>query len=289
MAEETDGVGETFDDSLRIALTIASQFGERIARLREQLARQREASAIQEARELQARFEAERGAARASLVPIEQAEWWNQATPEDIAGVHETATAWRDVDDVARDAGDTIKNEVRGRYGIDVDAPGADPAAVAAAVRDAERDRADAATERQRAGEDLTASQLLFANAERHERENREAADRDWNIDDLDGLAGTDLSAGDEHREQAVKAADVARVERGSGELDYDSSERRERFAASLEGKADQKTVNARILADGENAKHPREAVTSQPGKGAKLHRSGKTSVQQRDRGGLSR
>jgi len=112
MAEETDGVGETFDDSLRIALTIASQFGERIARLREQLARQREASASQEARE---------------------------------------------------------------------------------------------------------------------------------------------------------------------------------RFAVSLEGKADQKTINARILADGENAKHPREAVMSQSGKAAKPRRSSKSGVQQRDRGGLSR
>ena len=40
MADEADGVGETFDDSLRIALTVASQFGERISRLREQLARQ---------------------------------------------------------------------------------------------------------------------------------------------------------------------------------------------------------------------------------------------------------
>lgn len=289
MAEETDGVGETFDDSLRIALTIASQFGERIARLREQLARQREASAIQEVRELQGRFEAERGAARASLAPIEQAEWWNQATPEDIAGVHETATAWRDVDDVARDAGDTIKHEVRERYGIDVDATGVDPAAVAAAFRDAERDRADAAAERQRAGEDLTASQLLFASADRHEREAREATDQDWNIDDLDGIPATELSAGDEDRKQAVEAAYEGHVERGSGKLDYDSSERRERFAASLEGKADQKTINARILADGENAKHPREAITSQSGKAARPRRSGKSNVQQRDRGGLSR
>ena len=289
MAEETDGVGETFDDSLRIALTIASQFGERIARLREQLARQREASAIQEARELEARFEAERGAARASLAPVAQPEWWNQATAEDIAGVHETATAWRDFDDVAHDAGDTIKREVHERYGIDIDAPGADPAAVAAALRDAERDRADAATERQRAGEDLTASQLLFANADRHEREAQEAADRDWNIGDLDGVASTDLNTRDEDRKQAAEATDQARVERGSGELAYDSSERRERFAASLEGKADQKTINARILADGENAKHPREAVMSQSGKAAKLRRSSKRSVQQRDRGGFSR
>ncbi|WP_104134503.1 MULTISPECIES: hypothetical protein [unclassified Cryobacterium] len=72
--------------------------------------------------------------------------------------MNETVTAWRDVDDVARDAGDTIKHEVCERYNIDVDAPGADPAAVAAAFWDAARDRADAVTERLRAGEDLTAS-----------------------------------------------------------------------------------------------------------------------------------
>ena len=292
MAEETDDVGETFDDSLRIALTIASQFGERIARLREQLARQRESGAIQEARELEARFEAERGAARASLAPVAQPEWWNQASPEDIAGVHETATAWRDFDDVARDAGDTIKHELQERYGIDVDAPGADPAAVAVALRDAERDRVDAATERQRAGEDLTASQLIFANADRHEREAQEAADRDWNngnVDSADSADFNDANTRDEDRKQAAEVADQARVERGWGELDYDSSERRERFAASLEGKADQKTINARILADGENAKHPREAVMSQSGKAAKPRRSIRSSVQERDRGGLSR
>ncbi len=123
MAEGTDGVGETFDDSLRIARTIASQFGERFARLREQLARQREASATQEARELEARFEAERGAARASLAPVAQPEWWDRASPEDIAGGHETATAWRDFDDVARDASGIIKHEVQERYGIDIDSP----------------------------------------------------------------------------------------------------------------------------------------------------------------------
>lgn len=291
MAEETDGVGETFDDSLRIALTIASQFGERIARLREQLARQREASATQEARELEARFEAERGAARASLAPVAQPEWWNQASPEDIAGVHETATAWRDFDDVAHDAGDTIKHEVQERYGIGIgiDAPGADPAAVAAALRDAERDRADTVTERQRAGEDLIASQLLFANADRHEREAQEAADRDGDTDDLEGLGSADLNTRDEERKQAAEDADEARVERGSGDLEYDSSERRGRFAASLEGTADQNTINARILADGENAKHPREAVLSQSGKIAKPRRSRKSGVQQRSRGELSR
>ena len=279
MAEETDGVGEMFDDSLRIALTMASQFGERISRLREQMSRMREASAQQEYSELDARFEAERGAARASLAPVKQAEWWNTAGVDDIAQAHETATVWRDHDETAREAGNTIRLEVRQRYGIDVDAPGADPAAVAAALRDAERDRAEARAERERSGEELTASQILFANADRREREAQEWAERDWNSDERRAYDW----------KQAAEATGQSRAEGDDAGLDYDSSERRRQFAASLEGKADQKTIDARILADGENAKHPREAVRIQPGRAAKPRKKAKGVVQQRTRGGLAR
>ncbi|MDM4761786.1 hypothetical protein QT381_02050 [Galbitalea sp. SE-J8] len=62
---DTTGVNETLDDALRVALTIASQFAERISRLREQFAHQWEAATLQEYLELEARFEAERGATRA--------------------------------------------------------------------------------------------------------------------------------------------------------------------------------------------------------------------------------
>ncbi|MEC5152632.1 hypothetical protein [Cryobacterium sp. GrIS_2_6] len=305
MAEETDGVGETFDDSLRVALTIASQFGERISRLREQTARQREADAVQEARELSTRFEAERGAARASLAPVEQAEWWNQASPQNIADVHETATAWRDFDDRARNAADRIKSEVQTRYGIDADAPGADADAVAAALAQAERDRADAASERSKAGKELTASQMLLAQIDRHEREAQEWAAKDWNTGDFDGADIADASefsrrdadwrqAGESLDSPAARtAADLDRVgaaENDQGAQQYDSSERRERFASSLESKGiAQATIAARILADGENAKHPREAIASTTGKAAKVRNKSKSAVPQRARGGLSR
>jgi len=279
MAEETDGVGEMFDDSLRIALTIASQFGERVSRLREQMSRMREASAGQEYRELEARFEAERGAARASLTPVQQQEWWNTAGVDDIAQAHETATVWRDHDEIAREVGDMIRLEVSERYGIDVDAPGADPAAVAAALRDAEKYRAEARAERERSREELTASQILFANADRHEREAQELAERDWNSDEKRADNWT----------LAAEATGESRVEGDDAGLDYDSSERRRQFAASLEGKADQRTIDARILADGENAKHPREAVGTQPGRAAKPRKKAKSVVQQRTRGGLAR
>jgi colicin import membrane protein len=292
MAEETDGVGETFDDSLRVALTIASQFGERIARMREQLARQREAEATQEARELSARFDAERGAARAALAPVQQPGWWDQAEPQDIADAHETATAWRDFDAVAKDAGDTIKQEVQQRYGIDVDAPGANPPAVAAALAQAERDRAYAAAERSTSGEELTAAQLLFAQADRHEREAQERAvkdqERDASEDNPAPFGVLDPSAADPQAVSADEHAQGAARERGS-QL-YDSSERRQKFASSLEGKGiSQDAIAARMLADSDNAKHPREAVSPAVGKATKIRNKGNSLARQRDRGALSR
>lgn len=281
MAEETDGVGETFDDSLRIALTVASQFGERVSRLREQLARQREADARQEARELQARFDAERGAARAQLAVVNQPEWWNRASVEDIAGVHETATAWRDHDDAAAAAHDTIRREVRERYGVDVDRPGADPAVVAEALRTAERDRAQAREERRRAGEDLTASQLLLASAEGRDRDADEDRARAWEADDSDAAAQADRDAAD--------AAQEARDAREDSSVAYDSAERREAFARSLEGTAGEQEIRGRLLADTGNAKHPREAVTTPTGRSPRPRKSRAGVTQQRDRGGLSR
>ena len=43
----------------------------------------------------------------------------------------------------------------------------------------------------------------------------------------------------------------------------YDSAERRQRFAASLDGKADTETFNARIAADRSQATPPSAAVQS--------------------------
>lgn len=87
----------------------------------------------QETRELESRFESERGAMRVSLRPVEHALWWDRANAESIAEMHQTAAAWRVHDDVARGAHETIRREVSERYGIDVDRPGPDPVAVAVA------------------------------------------------------------------------------------------------------------------------------------------------------------
>lgn len=281
MADETDGVGETFDDSLRVALTIASQFGERISRLREQLAREREADARQESRELQARFDAERGAARAQLAVVERPEWWDRASVQDIADLHETATAWREHDDTAAAAAEKIRQEVRDRYGIDVDNPGADPRSVAAALEQAERDRAREAEERRRAGEDLTLSQMLLNNAERRDRDADEATQEAASTDDA--------AAGERAEREAQQASQEARGARYDSDVAYDSAERREAFAASLQGSANEQEVRGRVLADTGNGKHPREAVTTPAGRSPKARKRPTGIGQQRDRGGLGR
>ena len=253
MTEETDGVREAFDDALRIALTVATQLGEKVARLREQFARQREARAVQTNRELETRFEAERGAMRASLQPVKQGGWWENATVADIANARETAVAWKHYDDIAREANDTVEREVHDRYGIDVSRAGADPDEVAEALRTAENERAQAVAERQRDGQELAAADLLLLAADRRDR-------------------------------------DAARATGGTGAVqpDHDSAARRQEFAASLVGIAAPQTIAARILADGENARHPNEVVATRNAQVPKVRRPGQTPEQQRQRSRIS-
>ncbi|MBX0302010.1 hypothetical protein K2F54_18800 [Cryobacterium sp. 1639] len=164
--------------------------------------------------------------------------------------------------------------------------PGADVAAVAAALSQAERDRADAAAERTRAGEELAASQLLFAQADRRDREAQESAEQSST-----GPAGLVSEEFDDiiRRNSDLRESGVSAAERERGSQEYDSAERRHRFAASLEDKGiDQKTIAARLLAEDENAQHPRQAVASWHGGAAKIRKSKSTSAQQRTRGGLS-
>jgi hypothetical protein len=90
----SDGVGELVDDMLRQALMVAARLGEIAARARqEHLARAR-AESERQARELAARFEAERGAARSSLAGVGSDSWWAQADPERVAAAYKTAASW---------------------------------------------------------------------------------------------------------------------------------------------------------------------------------------------------
>jgi hypothetical protein len=244
---EADGMEDAVDGAMRTGLMVASRIGEQLARMREQEQRTIAAAEEHRARELQERFDAQRAGARAQLAPVGREDWWDKATPEMIERVHETATAWKAYDPEAAQAAGKISEQVQSRYGIDVNNTGADEASVSEALSRAQQTRLEAETERTKASAARTDEVVAGAAVARANRQDR--ADR---------------------REPA-----------------WDTAERRQQLAESLEGKGDREAVNSRLLADKHQgapataavAQKPPSALTSkmarQGGKGRTLERGG--------------
>jgi len=232
MADEPDGINETFESTARVAMTAAGLLAERIARARQQAQHDAQAASEQQARELQTRLDAERGAARASLAPVQRDEWWDNASAEDIGDAWQTANAWRDVDLEADGATGRIRDELRGRYAIDVDSLDADPEAVREALERRERALALAVEERQRAQQEQQTAQLLLRDADRAD---------------------------------AQQDPDRADVGRERGEEHYDSAEGRRDRAVGWAGVADDEAVEARVVADRNQGRPAHEAVAQAP------------------------
>lgn len=230
---ESDGIEDVFEHHLQVAVQGAARMGEMIAYQRAGQARQAEASSVQEARELQARRAAEWQATRADLAATTRAEWWDRATVEDIAHTYQTATAWAPVEAEAGRYRDSMREQIRQRWGVDVDGA-VDETAVARRITD-ELDR-QAEMERTRANQEVVEAAALMEHAERVDRAAEERDDRSHQID-----------------------AEQFRDDAG---LVYDSAERRDALAAELTRKGvDEKAVEARVTADVGNAKPAAEAV----------------------------
>lgn len=247
---EADGMEDAVDGAMRTGLMVAARIGEQLARMREQEQCTIAAAEERRARELQERFDAQRAAARAQLAPVGRDDWWDKATPEMIERVHETATAWTGYDPEAAQAAGKIREQVQGRYGIDVNNTGADEASVSAALALAQRARLEAESERTKssaARTDEVVAGVAVAGANRQDR------------------AGRIVSG-------------------------WDTAERRQQLAESLDGKGDREAVNARLLADKHQGTHPAAAVAQKPllaktSKMAKQSGRGRTL----ERGGLER
>ncbi|MBA3809771.1 MAG: hypothetical protein H0X28_15470 [Solirubrobacterales bacterium] len=254
MADETDGINEAFAGGLQVALTVAGRLAENHAREREQQQRDAQAGSEQAARELQARLDAERSAARAAFAPVGRDEWWERAGAEEIGRAWEAANTWKDLDPDAARALDAMRDHLRERYGVDVDALRADPAAVRDALE----------THRQAA-----AGQRDSASSE--------------------GLQAAALLAESDHADRTQDPTPAGEIGEQSAGV-YDSAERRRELAASLEGLADEETVEARVLADTHEAQPAQEAVTAGTGTSPTARRSQDGAAISRARaGGRSR
>jgi len=245
---EADAVHEALHGTMRVAITVGGLMAERAMRAREQAARNAQAESEHAARELQARMDGERAAARAALAPVHQRSWWEKAGPDEVGAAWETATAWRELDPDAERAAQHIGDELRGRYAIQVDSLDADPGQVQAALERRERALRLSAEFREAARRDEAVAFPLLAAANRADREQERGA-RD---------AVDSVQAGD-------------RAERL-----YDSAERRDELATELEGiGADEETIAARVVADTNQGQPPQQAVAGSPSRAPRA-RSGR-------------
>ncbi|MDQ0674729.1 hypothetical protein QFZ36_002290 [Pseudarthrobacter siccitolerans] len=207
------------------------------------------------------RLEGERAAARAQLAPALDARWWDTAEAEDIVRVHQTATAWKGQDPMARSAANAIRDQVQQRYAIDVNALGTGVDG-AAALSEAARAKTHAQEERTAATGENSQAVHLLAEAKRADKAQREKVEAD-----------------NARPEQPADEAGAA----------YDSFERREGLARSLEHVADREAVLARINADRDQATPPAAAVTAWQGKFHKVQKArtalGTSQQVQRDLG----
>ncbi|GAB2471212.1 hypothetical protein [Xylanimonas ulmi] len=250
---ESDGMNEALEGQLRIAITVAGQIGEYIARARESALRRAQAAGEHNAQELATRLHAERAAARAELTAIAQDGWWEHAATEQVVHAWQVARAWADEDPSTRMAAERVRAEIWSRYGIDVDSTGANPADVRAALEQAEADRQNAEAERGRAAAEETEAALLMRQADAEERRAHEA--------------GPDF-------EQALAAASGTR---NDAHLVYDSAERRQRLARDLEAKGvAPDVVDTHVRADISQATLSEAAVPSTKAvKAKRSHRRG--------------
>lgn len=272
MSMDTDGVEEVFEGHLRVLLTAAGQVGERLARAREEALRRQQADSERDARELRSRYDAEHRAARAEMGNVHRPGWWDQASPEQIATAYQVARAWAQEDPEAVRAEQQLRQEVRSRYGIDLDAVDhndADPAAVRDAMERAERAREQAATTSGMTARGVSPLEqgeaaLLMAQADAAERD----ADR--------ARASTTTSA-------AAASSETNRVE------DYDSPTRRQSTAAALvESGVDPEIAAKRMRADASQAR-PAAEVTAAPGATAPRARNARQVSVAAQRGSIQR
>ncbi|MFF5325245.1 hypothetical protein ACFY2Y_16165 [Janibacter hoylei] len=256
---ESDGVEETMQGSMRMAVTVAARSGAEVAMMRAQHARRAQAEGEHAAREFAQRREALWQDSRAELAPVLDDRWWQESTPEQISQAYATAQAWEGRPEVepylAR-----IREQVKERYGIDVDEVRgqaleghlSDPLTAEERQRiEAEKDRAEAA-------------RLM---------EDGDRADRATEVED-DTPSG---SAEADHAQQAQADAGLM----------YDSAERRENLANDLRDRGvDAPVVEARVTADLHQATPASTAVTKRPTRTPKARRARNAPGQQRsDRG----
>lgn len=234
------GVHESVAANMRAAAVMAMQVGERLAKAWADLARDAERRVTTEAGLLAARIEAERATAVATLTVVDQPDWWDRASVEEVARMVETAVTWQHLDPAAARALETIEREVQDRYGLP----------------------AEAVQQRARAGQDRAEAIETAAAADALDRAAAGEQGLTDTVEDGPGRAAVPSTGSQAERVRVAGEHQQSDADRPAGEVLYDSAERRDAFAAALEGSAEADLIAGRVRAD-VNFAHPAEQATT--------------------------
>lgn len=58
---------------------------------------------------------------QATLASTKDAQWWDNASPDQVSNAYQAAEVWKDRDVIASEASTRIRDEVKARYGVDTD------------------------------------------------------------------------------------------------------------------------------------------------------------------------
>lgn len=108
-------------EALRTAMASAVRVGETLARIRQRSMEQVARESRERAKAYADRLDAEREAARARYRGVEEDSWWQRTSRETIASTYATATAWRGSDPEAERVAQLMEQQVKQRYGVDID------------------------------------------------------------------------------------------------------------------------------------------------------------------------
>ncbi len=250
---ESDGIGEAFEGSLRIAIMAAGRVGEEIARQRERELREAEAASRQRAAEYAARIAAEKEAARAAIAPVYRPEWWDAARPADIIRAYQAAKSLGGADPEGVRADVRIVEELHTRFGVDVRLEAVtDEAGLRARMDRAEQARSSSPSE---PGVEGSTALLEAVAAEQ---------------------------AAEAHDDELGNDGPAAGAAPSS--VRYDSPERRALMAAALGRKADVATVEARVRADTAQGAPATEATRKTSSRSPKARKRGRGPGKQVER-----
>jgi len=286
MADESDGIEETLETNVRLAAMAGARLGSEIARARQERLREQRRLDERQADRLAQRFEAEKRTAVAELSQVHRSDWWESNDAERIGQTYATARAWApEVGEAAR-AEQKMRQELRDRYGIDLDR--ADPRTVTAEVdawrqRLEQQRRQDADRERNTEAAERAEAVVLLDQAARDDREAVDAREDERRADAeshqvSSGSGENPWLTADQTEELRHRAQEAeqrahdheARVDQGTGDADrqYDSADRRAADVRAMEAKGiDSEVAQDRMRADAGAAK-PATLATAGAGRG---------------------